>query len=163
MPVMIPCAVVTGAAGAQVGPGGGYVLDARAPLPPVNITPAQAIAFATALAAQRGASYAAEGRVALEKVLDVMHAADRRWAEELGARVWLRDEDTALGTTAATGAVGEALATRRVLALESEDAAGRPTKRHVEPHLLARADDHWYLVGWCRWREAPRWFRLDRI
>lgn len=148
---------------AQAGPGGGYVLDARATLPPVNLTPAQAVAVATALAAQRGAPYAAEGRAALEKVLDVMHPADRQRAEELGARVWLRGAVPPSTTTAATGPVGEALATRRVLALEYDDAAGRSTRRHVEPHLLARTDDHWYLVGWCRWREAPRWFRLDRI
>jgi len=148
---------------AQAGPGGGYVLDARATLPPVNLTPAQAVAVATALAAQRGAPYAAEGRAALEKVLDVMHPADRRRAEELGARVWLRGQEAPPLDASATGPVGEALATRRVLALEYEDAAGRCTRRRVEPHLLARTGDHWYLVGWCRRREAPRWFRLDRI
>ena len=148
---------------AQAGPGGGYVLDARATLPPVNLTPAQAVAVATALAAQRGAPYAAEGRAAMEKVLDVMHPADRRRAEELGARVWLRGQDTPPATTATTGSVGEALASRRVLALGYGDAADRLTKRRVEPHLLARPDDPGYLVGWCRWREASRWFRLDRI
>jgi predicted DNA-binding transcriptional regulator YafY len=40
---------------AQAGPGGGYVLDAVATLPLVNLTPAQAVAVAVALAAQRDA------------------------------------------------------------------------------------------------------------
>ncbi|WP_432489156.1 helix-turn-helix transcriptional regulator [Kineococcus sp. SYSU DK018] len=148
---------------AQSGPGGGYVLDAQATLAPVNLTPAQAIAVATALATQRDAPYAADGRVALEKVLDVMHPADRRRAEELGARIWIRGEDPAPAATSVTSSLGQALATRRVLALDYSDASGRSTRRRVEPHLLVRTDDHWYLLGWCRQRQAPRWFRLDRI
>jgi predicted DNA-binding transcriptional regulator YafY len=144
---------------AQAGPGGGYVVDGPATLPPVNLTPAQAVAIATALAAHRDAPWAADGRAALEKVLDVLHPDDRRRAEQLGARVWLRGEPG----PAVPAAVGEALGARRVLAVEYEDGAGRPTRRHVEPHLLARTGEHWYLIGWCRRRDAPRWFRLDRI
>ncbi|MEH3078312.1 MAG: WYL domain-containing protein [Quadrisphaera sp.] len=154
---------------AQAGPGGGYVLDAKATLPPVNLTPAQAVAIATALAAQAarpGAPWAADGRAALEKVLDVMHPADRRRAEDLGARVWLRGSADAPGAPAApstTAVVEQALAGRTVLALDYEDGEGRSTRRRVEPHLLARTGEHWHLIGWCRQREAPRWFRLDRI
>ena len=153
---------------AQAGPGGGYVLDAQATLPPVNLTPAQAVALATALAAQlstAGAPWAADGRAALEKLLDVMHPADRRRVEELGARVWLRGQDAAPGaaTATTTAALERALADRRVVALEYEDGEGRATRRRVEPHLLVRTGEHWYLIGWCREREAPRWFRLDRV
>lgn len=148
---------------AQAGPGGGYVLDAQATLPPVNLTPTQAVAVATALLAHRGAPFAPDGRVALEKVLDVMHPTDRRRAEELGARVWVRGGDAGLAGTAVTGAVEEGLVTRRVLALDYVDHRGRPSKRRVEPHLLAQTDGHWYLIGWCLRRRAPRWFRIDRI
>ena len=148
---------------AQSGPGGGYVLDAVATLAPVNLTPAQAVAVATALATQPGAPYAADGRVALEKVLDVMPPADRRRAEELGARVWIRDADPTSAATTVSSSLGEALATRRVLVLDYSDASGRSTRRRVEPHLLARTGDRWYLLGWCRRRQAPRWFRFDRI
>jgi predicted DNA-binding transcriptional regulator YafY len=28
---------------------------------------------------------------------------------------------------------------------------------------MSRGSDHWYLVGWCRERQGPRWFREDRI
>ena len=148
---------------AQAGPGGGYVLDSRATLPPVNLTAAQAVAVATALAAQRGAPYAVDARAALAKVLDVMHPADRSRAEELGARVWVRDDGPAPADPAVARAVGEALATRRVLALHYRDSSGRLSQRRVEPHLLAHTDGHWYLVAWCHHRRAPRWFRLDRI
>lgn len=148
---------------AQAGPGGGYVLDAQATLPPVNLTPTQAIAVATALVAHRGGPFASDGRVALEKVLDVMHPADRRRAEELGARVWVRDGDSAPAATAVTSAVEEGLVTRRVLALDYVDHRSRPSQRRVEPHLLACTNGHWYLIGWCLRRQAPRWFRMDRI
>ncbi len=46
---------------AQAGPGGGYVLDEAATLPPVNLTSAQAVALAVALAAQADAPYAVDG------------------------------------------------------------------------------------------------------
>ncbi len=149
---------------ARSGPGGGYVQDARATLAPVNLTPAQAIAVATALATQPDAPYAADGRVALEKVLDVMAPADRRRVEELGTRIWIRAEGSPPPVDPALArCLGDALATRRVVVLTYDDAAGRSTRRRVEPHLLARRGEHWYLVGWCRERRGPRWFRFDRV
>jgi predicted DNA-binding transcriptional regulator YafY len=33
----------------------------------------------------------------------------------------------------------------------------------VEPQWLACTGEHWFLVGWCRERQAARWFRDDRI
>jgi len=60
-------------------------------------------------------------------------------------------------------AVEDGLAQRRVLVLRYRDRLGRPSQRRVEPHLLARTNDQWYLVGWCHTRCAPRWFRWDRI
>lgn len=37
------------------------------------------------------------------------------------------------------------------------------TSRVVEPYGVAGFQGHWYLVGFCRLRRAPRQFRLDRI
>jgi len=146
---------------AQAGPGGGYVLDEAATLPPVNLTPAQAVALAVALAAQTDAPYAVDGRAALEKILDVLDPAARERAEQLAGRVWVRTPPAE--RTAVPTAVQEGLAQRRVLVLRYRDRLGRPSRRRVEPHLLARSDDQWYLVGWCHTRRAPRWFRWDRI
>ncbi len=145
----------------QAGPGGGYVLDEAATLPPVNLTPAQAVAVAVALAAQTDAPYAIDGRVALEKILDVLDPAARERAEQLAGRVWVRTSPAE--RTAVPTAVQEALAQRRVLVLGYRDRLGRPSHRRVEPHLLARTNDQWYLLGWCHTRRAPRWFRSDRI
>lgn len=145
---------------AQAGPGGGYVLDAAATLPPVNLTAAQALAVAVALAANPDAPYSADGRAALEKVLDVMPAEERDRAEQLGTRVWLRGT---ANRPRPLRAVDDGLARGRVVVLTYRDRAGRRSRRRVEPHLLISTHEAWYLVGWCRLREAPRWFRLDRI
>ena len=146
---------------ASAGPGGGYVLDAAATLPPVNLTPAQAVAVAVALAGATDAPFAADGRAALEKVLDVLGPRARAEAERLGGRVWVRGRPA--GRPDPASVVEEALARRRVVALSYRDRAGTSSRRRVEPHLLARDGEHWYLVGWCRERDAPRWFRWDRV
>jgi predicted DNA-binding transcriptional regulator YafY len=43
------------------------------------------------------------------------------------------------------------------------DSSGRETLRVVEPGGLLGTRSGWYLAAWCRLREAPRAFRLDRI
>jgi predicted DNA-binding transcriptional regulator YafY len=142
------------------GPGGGYVLDAAATLPPVNLTPAQAVAVSVALAGATDAPFAADGRAALEKVLDVMGPGARREAERLGGRVWVRG---GRGRPGPAGVVEEALLRGRVVAIRYRDGEGTVSRRRVEPHLLVRTGDRWYLIAWCRDRQAPRWFRWDRI
>lgn len=146
---------------ASAGPGGGYVLDAAATLPPVNLTPAQAVALAVALAGSTQAPFATDGRAALEKVLDVMGKAARNDAERLGGRIWLRGPTP--GRPGPASVVEEALLRRRVVSIRYRDEEGRVSRRRVEPHLLARTGDRWYLVAWCLRREGARWFRWDRI
>ncbi|RBY93177.1 YafY family protein [Blastococcus sp. TF02A-30] len=145
---------------ASGGPGGGYVLDAAATLPPVNLTPAQAVAVAVALAGASDAPFAADGRTALEKVLDVMGPGARQEAERLGGRVWVRG---GRGRPAPAAVLEEALLRGRVVAIRYRDGEGAVSRRRVEPHLLVRTGDRWYLIGWCQDRQAPRWFRWDRI
>ena len=154
---------------ARPGAGGGYVLDAAASLPPVNFTPGQAVAVALALAARPAGPFAGDGQAALGKVLDVMDPASRERAEALAARLWVRDGDRPPVQAewppggAALRAVEAGLARRLVVALHYQDAAGRRTRRRVEPHLLACDRNVWYLIGWCLERDAVRWFRWDRI
>jgi predicted DNA-binding transcriptional regulator YafY len=146
---------------ARSGPGGGYILDSGATLPPVNLTPAQAVAVAVALAAHQDAPYSLDGRVALEKVLDVMDPGARQRAERLAERVWIRGGSGQ--HTAVAAAVEQALAEQRVVILDYRDQRGVSSRRPVEPHLIAHTDNHWYVVAWCRLRHDERWFRWDRI
>ena len=43
------------------------------------------------------------------------------------------------------------------------DRKGSVSDRTVEPLAAVGDAPYWYLWGWCRLREAPRAFRLDRI
>lgn len=168
---------------ASAGPGGGYVLSDTATLPPVTFTEAQAVAIAAALACTPQAPFAVDGRAALEKILDAMGLEARTRAEELASRVWVRPtsvprsglrpraragDPPSLGDgpsrTSAVHAIEEGMRRRVVVSLDYTDAQGRETRsRPVEPHLFAYTRGSWYLVGWCRLRDAPRWFRCDRV
>jgi predicted DNA-binding transcriptional regulator YafY len=146
---------------AEPGPGGGYILDDAQAVPPVTFTAAQAVAVAVALATLRQAPSAPDCAGALAKVLDVLDAESRERAGELAERVWSRTGPT---TPAASASVlDEALRRRLVVVLDYVDAEGQQSRRPVEPMLLAQANGNWYFVGWCRQRDAVRWFRCDRV
>ncbi|CAA9216748.1 MAG: hypothetical protein AVDCRST_MAG52-267 [uncultured Blastococcus sp.] len=132
-----------------------------ASLPPVTLTPEEAAAVAVALAAQPPGPYAADGHAALQKVLDVLEPDPGRRGELLATSMGVSAE---AGRSAGIRAVVEEAVTRsRVLLLDYRDGRGSVTRREVEPQLLARSGRHWFLVAWCREREAVRWFREDRI
>ncbi|MDR1265603.1 MAG: YafY family transcriptional regulator [Propionibacteriaceae bacterium] len=146
------------------GPGGGYVVDAHATLPPVNLTPSEVSALAVLLATQTGQPFAAHARTALAKILAVALPADRDRAERLASRVWINHaNDQAPTSPSLRGTVEEALATARTISLRYRDGNGAESERRVDPQLLGHTLGHWYLIAYCHTRQAIRWFRLDRI
>jgi predicted DNA-binding transcriptional regulator YafY len=60
-------------------------------------------------------------------------------------------------------AIQEAIIARRVLLLDYRDRDDVLTVREVEPVAFAGTRAHWYLLAWCRLRQAARAFRVDRI
>jgi predicted DNA-binding transcriptional regulator YafY len=147
---------------AQAGPGGGYVLDATRTLPPLNITGVEAAAIAVALAALPALPFAVDARTALSKVLAAMPPTERQRAEEIAGRLWMRVPEPP-PRPAVARALDEAVRTRRVIVLHYAGRDGELIERAVEPAALADTGGHWYLLAWCRLRDAPRWFRTDRI
>lgn len=150
---------------AEPGPGGGYVLDSDASLPPVNFTARQAIAVAVALAAVKRAPFAADGAAALAKVVDVLSSPARERAKALASRVWVNDDRPfpSPSSPAAASAIEEALTRHVVVALDYVSASGEKTRRRVEPMIMALTYGHWYLIAWCQERAGVRWFRWDRV
>lgn len=137
------------------------MLDTSATLPPLNFTAAEAVALAVALAAGAALPFATDGRNALAKVLAGMTASEQAKASELAHRLWIRGTDADRPRTAQ--ALEEAVRRNVVLSLDYRRRTGEMTTRAVEPVAVARATDHWYLLGHCRLRRGPRWFRFDRI
>lgn len=147
---------------AQPGPGGGYGLNAETTLPPLNLTPAEAAALATALAAARAMPFAAAGRSALKKLVGAMAAAPKDTAADLVRRVRVAQipgDPADVVSEILQRAILDAVAVE----LTYRDAQGHETARVVEPAGLFGTQHGWYLAAWCRLRQAPRAFRLDRI
>jgi predicted DNA-binding transcriptional regulator YafY len=144
------------------GPGGGYAIDKSHTLPPVNFTPEEATALAIALA-RPGASPLAEAlRSALRKVFCALPPGNPEAARRLAGRVRLFPHASDTPPPMAR-IVEEAVLTHQVLDISYEDRHGHATARHVEPTMLVGSGEAWYLVGYCRLRDAHRAFRLDRI
>lgn len=146
---------------AEVGRNGGYRLTSRPRPLRVEFDEREATAIAVALAAHGDSPFAIEARSALRKILRSMPATAADRAEQLARRVWtgppVRRGDSAR-------ILDEALRTRRVVRIDYQDAAGQWTRRRpIEPVAYAQHEGEWYLLAWCRLREAGRTFLLDRI
>jgi predicted DNA-binding transcriptional regulator YafY len=147
---------------ARPGPGGGYGLNVDTTLPPLNLTPAEAIALATALAATRAMPFAAAGRSAMKKLAAVMAAAPRESAARLASQIRVA-QDPGSPFDSVARAMQEGLLDSVAVELTYRDSQDRETVRVVEPAGLFAVGSGWYLAAWCRLRQAPRIFRLDRV
>lgn len=172
---------------ARSGPGGGYVVDAAATLPPVNFTDAEASGLAAAVTAHRGQPFDSHARAALAKVLSVMDAATQERTVALGSRIWI-DQAESPGDVHVRRAIEQTLHERRVLSLSYLD--DEVATYRIDPVLLAHTRGYWWVVRRCRTSamgtgatkdadstsgfvmnsgtgssglEELRWFRLDQI
>ena len=143
------------------GPGGGYGLAQGGSLPPVSLSPAQAVALMVAVSASSDAPYADLAGVGVRKVMDVLDPRTRARADELADRVWVNALPTS--SRAVRSAMEQAMAEQKVLRIRYTSRDGTTTARDVDPVLFASTSGRWYLVGWCRLRDAMRWFAVSRI
>lgn len=143
------------------GPGGGYGLTNGANLPPVTLSPAQAMALMAAVAAAPDAPYADLANAGVQKILDVLDPLTRARANDLSQRIWVHSVPPA--SRATRSALEAALAEQRVARVRYTSADGTTTTRDIEPVLFASRNGQWYLIGWCQLRDAMRWFAVARI
>ncbi len=148
---------------ADVGRGGGYTLDRSRTLPPLNFTPAEAVAVAITLGRAEGSPFARSARTALHKIVTAMSAADGEAARELAGRIHFLTAPDAAAPASVPAVLEEAMAARRVVRIGYVDAAGAETERDVEPVAFTSGAGGWYLIGWCRLRGRARVFRTDRV
>ncbi|KQQ53068.1 YafY family protein [Plantibacter sp. Leaf314] len=143
------------------GPGGGYGLAVGTTLPPISLSPVQAVALMAAAAAAPDAPYADLATAGVAKILDVLDPRTRARADALADRIWVDAPPTA--SRAVRSALEEAMADQRVVRIRYTSGTGSTTTRDVEPVLFASTNGQWYLVGWCRMRDAMRWFTVSRV
>ncbi|MFB4302006.1 helix-turn-helix transcriptional regulator [Actinomadura sp. NTSP31] len=148
---------------ADVGRGGGYTLDKSRTLPPLNFTPAEAVAVAITLSRAGGSPYSRSARTALHKIVAAMSADDSASARELAARVRFLTPPDAGEPCSVPAVLEEAVLTRRVVRLTYTDRTGAETERDVEPVSFTASSKGWYLTAWCRKRGGRRIFRTDRV
>ncbi|QHC65800.1 WYL domain-containing protein [Rathayibacter sp. VKM Ac-2759] len=145
---------------AETGRSGGYCLDPRHTLAPLNLTVDEALAVMISLSALVTSPFRDAAASALRKVVAV--TGDRSLAEsaDLATRIHLLGEHRA---HEAPREVADALRTGRLLRIAYTDSAGAGTVREVEPLGFVGKGGDWYLVAWCRLRDGLRAFRGDRI
>jgi len=148
---------------ADTGRSGGYALDKARTLPPMNFTPAEAVAVGIALGRTGGAPFARSARTALLKIVAAMSAADGAEARRLAERIHFLVPEEPDERASVPAVVEEAVTVRQVVRLAYVDRNGTETERDVEPVAFVSGVRDWYLIGWCRLREGPRLFRVDRI
>jgi predicted DNA-binding transcriptional regulator YafY len=148
---------------AQPGPGGGYGLNVEATLPPLNLTPAEAAAIATALAVTRAMPFAEAGRSALQKLSGVMASAPKSTASKLVSQIRVAQGPSTTPAETVGDVIQRALIDSLAVELCYRDFQGHDTVRMVEPGGMVGTHRGWYLAAYCRLRQAPRAFRLDRI
>ncbi|MBT2211058.1 MULTISPECIES: YafY family protein [Actinomadura] len=148
---------------ADVGRGGGYTLDKSRTLPPLNFTPAEAVAIAIALARADGSPYSRAARTALHKIVTAMSDGDGASARELAERIRFLTPPDVDAPASVPAVLEEAVSARRVVRLGYVDGGGTESERDVEPVAFTGAARRWYFLGWCRLRGDFRAFRIDRV
>jgi predicted DNA-binding transcriptional regulator YafY len=148
---------------ADVGRLGGYTLDPSMTLPPLNFTPAEAVAVSVALRGAAGSPFAREAHSALRKIMAAMPERHASAAHDLAGRVQFVTKPDGTEPVDIPLIIEDAVAARRVLRIDYVDRHGVPTEREVEPVMFLSGRQCWYLVGWCLLRDELRAFRVDRI
>ncbi|MEL6892743.1 MAG: WYL domain-containing protein [Actinomycetota bacterium] len=127
-----------------------------------TLSASEVSALLIAVAAVGDMPYADAAGAASQRLLDAIPDLTRVQADELRLRIRTRVTDGSV-TPRVRRTVEEAVRTQRVVNITYVDAAGASTNRAVEPVGFYNGEQGWYLIGWCRRRDAGRIFRLDRI
>jgi len=151
------------------GPHGGFSLVRGYKMPPLVLTPDEAVAVSlgTSLVSEIwGELYRSAARGALAKLDNVLPDEQRSeiaWARHaLVATGFLRADLSRLGVNLAK--LRQVVRDRRTLRILYRSRQNLdPEWRQVDPYVLVFRWGWWYLVGFCHRRQAVRTFRVDRV
>lgn len=109
------------------------------------------------------APFADAARAAMGTVIAALPAAGVEQALALGARMQVVAPAGGVSPSPVSTVLQRAIAEGQVLAVDYQDRDGAASRREIEPVAFVSAAERWYVVAWCRLRDEPRCFRLDRV
>jgi biotin operon repressor len=133
---------------ADAGRTGGYTLDKSLTLPPLNFSPAEAVALAVALPQVNVGPFEGAARSAVRKIVAAMSERNVIAARDLADRVRLLEPVAAPQSVPVPSVIEQAIVARRVLWICYLDRGGNLTERDVEPIVFMAGPSGWCLVGW---------------
>lgn len=146
---------------------GGYRLEAGSAVPPLLLSDEEAVTIAIGLrvaATQQLAGGPETTLTALAKLEQVLPEPLRRRVNALADAV--RPMSVGSEPKVSGDVLGElalACRDRERVRFTYTSASGTVTRRRVDPHYLAPAQRHWYLLCWDLDRDDWRTFRVDRL
>jgi len=151
---------------AERGPYGGFSLVRGYKMPPLVLTPEEAVASFLGLSLVEemwGQLYRSAGVGAMAKLENLLPDEQRQeiaWARRsLLATGLHRSDQQALAATLEK--LRSATRERRRVHLHYQGQAA--TSRDVDPYALVHRSGWWYVIGYCHLRNGLRTFRIDRI
>ncbi|MVM31084.1 WYL domain-containing protein [Spirosoma sp. HMF4905] len=146
--------------------GKGYAMLEGYRLPPIMFTREEAIALLTAekLASKLTDTVTAQqSGAAMDKLRAALRYSDRDYLETVAPYIQVLDPISVPEHPNTYQQLVTAVTSHRVVRIDYQAAeTGEATSREVEPIGLYLSQ-YWYLVAFCRLRQAVRNFRLDRI
>jgi len=154
---------------AERGPYGGFSLVRGYKMPPLVLTPEEAVAvyLGTSLVGEMwGNLYGAAGAGALAKLDNLLPDEQRNeiaWARRslLATGMHRADQKALAGTLEKLRRANRERRTVRMAYHGSSKP--QPTERELDPYALVHRWGWWYVVGYCHLRQDVRTFRVDRI
>lgn len=148
---------------AEHGRAGGQRTLERAKSIVFTLSSSEVSALLIAVAAAGDMPFGDAATSATQRLLDAIPSATRVQVDELRSRIRTRTTADHETTPRVRRCIEEAVRAQLVVNLTYRDRQGQQTQRAVEPCGLLNGTEGWYLIGWCRRRDAGRIFRLDRI
>lgn len=147
----------------QPGRGGGSGSIARATRVVAVFDDAEVVALVIAAHLAIDAPFAAAGRTAIGKLLDLLDEPRRVAVEALRDRFRVAVPEGSIVNPRVRSVLEDSVRSQTVARVRFVDRNGTRTTRPVEPTGFYSREGEWSLVAWCRLREGGRMFRLSRI
>jgi predicted DNA-binding transcriptional regulator YafY len=147
----------------QPGRGGGSGSVARPTRAMAVFDDAEIVALVIAAHLAADAPFAAAGRTAIGKLLDLLDEPRRVAVDSLRSRFRVAVPDTQPVPPRVRSVLEDAVRAQTVVRLSFTDRNGVRTTRSVEPVGFYSTEGIWSLVAWCHLRDGGRLFRLDQI